>query len=211
MKIELGKIIPQPLPESLVKASELWGEEITINQGQSVLAQATSGKGKSTLLHILYGLRKDFSGTLSWGDAPSSQVKDDDWRAMRSQEISILFQDLRLFPSLTARENLSLLPQLSEERPPVEEMCERLGVHSLLEQPIRTLSLGQRQRIALIRSLRKPFKWLLLDEPFSHLDQHNTELAIGLIEEIRKGNCSGLILTSLDQTTSFRWDRSLKL
>ena len=106
MKIELGKIIPQPLPESLVKASELWGEEITINQGQSVLAQATSGKGKSTLLHILYGLRKDFAGTLSWGDAPSSQVKDDDWQAMRSQEISILFQDLRLFPHLTARENL---------------------------------------------------------------------------------------------------------
>ena len=211
MKIELGKIIPQPLPESLVKASELWGEEITINQGQSVLAQATSGKGKSTLLHILYGLRKDFSGTLSWGDAPSSQVKDDDWRAMRSQEISILFQDLRLFPHLTARENLTLLPQLSEERPPMEEMCERLGVHSLLEQPISTLSLGQRQRIALIRSLRKPFKWLLLDEPFSHLDGHNTELAIGLIEEIRKGNRSGLILTSLDQTTSFRWDRSLKL
>ena len=70
------------------------------------------------------------------------------------------------FPSLTARENLGLLPRLSEERPPVEEMCERLGVHSLLEQPISTLSLGQRQRIALIRSLRKPFKWLLLKRTF---------------------------------------------
>jgi ABC-type lipoprotein export system ATPase subunit len=211
MKIELGKIIPQPLPESLVRTSETWGEEITFDQGQSVLAQATSGKGKSTLLHILYGLRKDFSGTFSLEGTPSEQIKDEDWRVIRSQKISILFQDLRLFPHLTARENLSLLPQLSEERPPVEEMCERLGVHSLIDQQISNLSLGQRQRIALIRSLRKPFKWLLLDEPFSHLDEHNTDLAIGLIEEIRKGNRSGLILTSLNQTTSFTWDRSLKL
>ena len=87
MKIELGKIIPQPLPESLVKASELWGEEITINQGQSVLAQATSGKGKSTLLHILYGPFEKIFRELCHGETPpSSQVKDDDWRAMRSQK-----------------------------------------------------------------------------------------------------------------------------
>ncbi|MEL0098123.1 MAG: ATP-binding cassette domain-containing protein [Opitutae bacterium] len=211
MKIELRNIIPAPLPHSVVSGSELWGKDYTFNQGESILAYAPSGKGKSTLLHIIYGLRKDFTGELVLGEQLSPQSSMGAWQDARSHKLSILFQDMRLFPHLSTRQNLALLPVLSSVIPPVEEMCERLGVLALLEQRVSTLSHGQRQRIALIRSLCKPFRWLLLDEPFSHLDPANTELAVQLIEEIRMLNHAGLILTSLQEESPLQCMHRLQL
>lgn len=211
MKIELKQIIPGPLPAPLVTASQIWGKDLTLKEGQSILAYAPSGKGKSTLLHILYGLRNDFKGSFLLGNSLSGEHTFENWQEWRSQKLSILFQDLRLFPHLTARENLDLLPVLSPHAPPVEEWGERLEVSALLDQKISTLSLGQRQRIALIRCLRKPFRWLFLDEPFSHLDRPNTELAVRLIEEVRQKNGAGLILTSLQEISPLVCDRSIQL
>ena len=211
MKIELKSIIPDPLPHSVVSDSSLWGKDYIFDEGESILACAPSGKGKSTLLHILYGLRQDFAGELVLGEQLSHQLSMGAWQDIRSCKLSILFQDIRLFPQLTCRENLALLPVQSSHVPPVEEMCERLGVHALLDYRIGTLSHGQRQRIALIRSLSKPFRWLLLDEPFSHLDPANTELAVQLIEEIRVLNHAGLILTSLQKESPLLCRHHLQL
>ena len=211
MKIELKSIIPTPLPGSAVSNSQLWGKNYRFDEGESILAYAPSGKGKSTLLHIIYGLRQDFTGELVLGEQISHRLSMDEWQDARSCKLSILFQDIRLFSHLTTKENLALLPVLSSNIPPIEEMCERLGVLALLDQRVGTLSYGQRQRIALIRSLCKPFRWLLLDEPFSHLDPANTELAIQLIEEVRVLNHAGLILTSLQKESPLLCRHHLQL
>ena len=211
MKIALKSIIPDPLPISSISESEIWREQIEFNQGESILAHAPSGKGKSTFLHLIYGLRKDFSGSFILGDFSSKTIGQGDWESLRAQKISILFQDLRLFSHLTARENLSLLPALSDNRPPIEEMCQQLNIGSLLEQKVCTLSHGQRQRFALIRSLLKPITWLLLDEPFSHLDEKNTEAAVHLIEQIRAKEKFGLIQTSLSKGSFLSCDRTIRL
>lgn len=211
MKIELKSIIPTPLPGSAVSNSQLWGKNYRFDEGESILAYAPSGKGKSTLLHIIYGLRQDFTGELVLGEQISHRLSMDEWQDARSCKLSILFQDIRLFSHLTTKENLALLPVLSSNIPPIEEMCERLGVLALLDQRVGTLSYGQRQRIALIRSLCKPFRWLLLDEPFSHLDPANTELAIQLIEEVRVLNHAGLILTSLQKESPLICRHNLQL
>jgi len=79
----------------------------------------------------------------------------------------------------------------------MEEMADRLGMNAFLDQKVSTLSHGQRQRIAIIRALSKPFQLLLLDEPFSHLDEVNQAEASILIQEITERNDASLILSSL--------------
>lgn len=199
MKILLRNLAPHPIPRPLISSSDVWGKEICLNSGQSVQVVAKSGKGKSTLLHLIYGLRSDYEGGCDIDGSCIKIFTEKNWSEMRSARISLLFQDLRLFQKLTARENLELLPVVDSAPYSIEDMCERLEVSHLLHRTVSTLSLGQRQRFALIRSLRKPFSWLLLDEPFSHLDDEAALAAARLIEEFIQLKKAGLILSSLHE------------
>ena len=80
----------------------------------------------------------------------------------------------------------------------IEYWAEQLGVYSLLGKKTSILSFGQRQRIALIRALSKPYQWLLLDEPFSHLDKANQAIVWELVLDDIQSKHAGLIITSLD-------------
>ena len=119
-----------------------------------------------------HGLRQDYTGTAKV-DGTCASFSPQEWERVRRERISLQFQDLRLFPNLSARENLLLLPQSNPAAPSLEEMAERLEMTPFLNQSLSTLSQGQRQRMALVRTLRKPFRFLMLDEPFSHLDETN--------------------------------------
>ena len=130
---------------------------------------------------------------------------------VRRERISLQFQDLRLFPNLSARENLLLLPQTNPVAPSHEEMAERLEMTPFLNQSLSTLSQGQRQRMALVRTLRKPFRFLMLDEPFSHLDETNQMSACSLIEEIVDRNQAGLLVSSLGSTPHLPFDQIIEL
>ena len=101
MKIELKNIIPAALPHLVVSDSQVWGKKYIFDAGESILAHAPSGKGKSTLLHIIYGLRKDFTGELALGEQLCQKSNMDAWQDARSSKLSILFQDMRLFSHLT--------------------------------------------------------------------------------------------------------------
>ena len=211
MNLSLQKIIPHPLPPALVSSSDVWGKEVSFTCGTSTLLEAQSGKGKSTLLHILYGIRKDFDGFCHFDGTDISSLCATQWQHLRSSKFSLLFQDLRLFKHLSLRENLNLVPERDPQAPTLQEMCERLQIDHLLDRAVHTLSLGQRQRAALIRSLAKPYQWLFLDEPFSHLDEANASEAALLIRESTKRNQSGLLLTSLQSQSPLACDRSLHL
>jgi ABC-type lipoprotein export system ATPase subunit len=113
---------------------------------------------------------------------------------------------LRLFPNLTARENIELKRVLHKplyEASKIDEMAERLGVASILLQQAGICSYGEQQRIGIIRALMQSFTWLIMDEPFSHLDKANTKKAADLIaEECAKRN-AGFILTDLEEDSNF--------
>ena len=135
------------------------------------------------------------------------------WSQLRQQSLSVVFQDLRLFPQLTVLENIELKAKLTNavSRDEIKVMTEKLGIAEKLNVQCKILSLGQQQRVAIIRALVQPFKFLLMDEPFSHLDQKNIELASELIDEACRKNSAGIILTSLGEKYLFNYHSTLTI
>lgn len=220
--IELLQVKPFPLVENGISAtSDIFNYTHTTSsttgrifeKGKKYLITAPSGKGKSTLLHLLYGLRQDYEGSIKLDNQDIKTLKADDWANIRQKKLSIVFQDLRLFLNLTAKENILLksrltnTPSVSE----IEAMCEQLGIASVLNQTCETLSYGQRQRVAIIRALCQPFDMLLLDELFSNLDTDNIKIATQLINTACDANGAGFILVSLGDEYYFEYDEKLTL
>ncbi|MBR9916048.1 MAG: ATP-binding cassette domain-containing protein [Algicola sp.] len=212
--IELQQLRPAPLVSlGLNPESDIFGTDCTLEQGANYLIEAPSGKGKSTILHILYGLRKDYEGEAKLDDQLLLGLSPNEISNLRQSRLSIVFQDLRLFTQMTALENIQLNTtwpgSVSDDK--IREMAKRLGVDHLLDKQASTLSYGQRQRIAIIRALAKPFDYLFLDEPFSHLDEENTKLACDLVQERARENKAGIILASLGERFYLEYDRVLQI
>ena len=199
MKIELIDVLPDPIPEKAGIESEVWMGTWVLDSSKRHLVSGVSGRGKSTLLQILSGIRTDFAGNLALNGKDSQNIPQEEWANIRAEKVSLLFQDLRLFPELTALENVHLIPALSKDREDVETMSKRLGINELMDKKCSLLSQGQRQRVALMRALSRPFEILLLDEPFSHLDEENALLAWEVVSEELELRNAGLILTALNE------------
>ena len=215
MTIALDQIIPVPLKDRFSqRKSDIWNNILKLEQGEFVKIKAPSGTGKTTLVHILYKLRNDFEGDVRIDNTSLLNIKEDELATLRQQHISIIFQDLRLFPNLTARENIELKRVLQTpfcDATVIDSMAETLGVGHVMEQAAGLCSYGEQQRIAIIRALVQPFSWLIMDEPFSHLDLANTQKAAALIEvECRKRN-AGFIITDLDEDMNFTYTKQYSL
>ncbi len=201
------------MPGGIRASSGVFATTCVFEKGKKYLVNAASGKGKSTLLHIIYGIRDDYDGIASIDGKDVRQFTANDWAESRKRQLSIVFQDLRLFPQLTGLENILLkngqTDCVSEEE--IMDWANRLGMTPYLQQTATTLSYGQRQRIAILRSLCQPFDFLLLDEPFSHLDEANTKLASDLILETCEKRQAGFVLVSLGEEYFFNYDKKIDL
>ena len=179
MTITFNNILPFPLEEYPHGKESVWKNDFELSIPKKIILNASSGKGKSTFVNIIYGLRKDYTGKMLIDGNDISNLSLDDWIDLRRDKLSIVFQDLQLFPELTVLENLQLKNELSNHKTTEEiiQMLELLGIGDKQDQVCKNLSLGQQQRVAIIRSLLQPFELLLMDEPFSHLDEQNASLA----------------------------------
>lgn len=215
MNFQLDHIVPIPLKDRLLlRSSDVWNTDVVFEKGSSIKIKAPSGTGKTTLVHILYNLRHDYEGGVMVNGHALRNISEDAQATMRQQQVAIVFQDLRLFPNLTARENIELKRILQEPYYPAEkidEMAAALGVAHVMDQRAGLCSYGEQQRIAIIRALVQPFEWLIMDEPFSHLDNNNTRIAAALIEQECKTRQAGFIITDLDEDNHFSYTRKLVL
>jgi ABC-type lipoprotein export system ATPase subunit len=213
-QIQLNNICFDTLPPLALEHSQVWNQTVTINKGEQVLVTAPSGKGKSSFISLLYGLRRDFTGYYKIDGEDTGKFSAARWSDFRALEASIVFQDLRLLMDYTVWDNLELKGKLAGsvfEKDSIVSMAETLGVESLLDKKCNQLSYGERQRMAIIRSLLQKPDFLIMDEPFSHLDDKNAEKALLLIQNEAAKNGSALIMTSLGSDYGWEHDRLILL
>lgn len=215
MQLELKQIVPIPLKDKFSKrGSDIWNNNLQFSKEEWIKIKAPSGTGKTTFIHIVYKLRHDYEGTVLWSNNELTKITGDDLAQLRQKNISVIFQDLRLFTNLTARENIELKRVMQTpvyEKSMIDVMAERLSVSHILDQRAGLCSYGEQQRIAIIRALMQPFDWLIMDEPFSHLDQENIAKASALIAEECSKRKAGFLLTDLDEDNHFNYTRVLNL
>lgn len=215
MDIRLQHLMPLPLQDQLLaKDSDIWGKDILLSAGQQIKITARSGRGKTTLVHLLAGLRNDYTGSVYIGNKNPMNCLPEDLAQLRREELGVVFQDLRLFPELTIRENTEVkkfLPRIPISENTIEDMATELGIDTLLDTPAGICSYGEQQRAAILRALVQPFDWLILDEPFSHLDKLNQQKAIGLITTVINQQKAGLILLDLEPDQCFMYHQQFQL
>ncbi|MCF8234700.1 MAG: ATP-binding cassette domain-containing protein [Bacteroidales bacterium] len=213
MRIQLIDVIPVPLSGMINSDSQIWNRNLLFDEARYYLITAPSGRGKTTLLSVIYGNRKDYEGRVLLGGEVVADMSAKHLTALWQSQFSFVFQDLRLFDELTALENIELKNKLTHHKSPgqMREMAQKLSVDPLLDRKAALLSRGEKQRVSIIRALCQPFNWLLLDEPFSHLDQDNIENGKELIlEECQRQN-AGIIFSSLKEDYGIDFHEKLRM
>lgn len=198
-KIGFHKVVPHVFKDIAGLESEVWNRNVSFERGGVYLVKAASGKGKSTFCSYVIGYRHDYDGIIAFDDDNISKYEKEDWISVRQRHVSYLFQELRMFPELTALENVEIKNRLTgfKTSDQINRWFDMLGIADKRDEKIRLMSYGQQQRVAFIRALVQPFDFILLDEPISHLDDVNAARMGEIVEEEAKIQGAGIIMTSI--------------
>lgn len=213
MYVQLQDLLPVYFDESRKNDSEIWGKTLKFDQGEFIKIVAPSGSGKTSIMHFLYGLRKDYNGKITYNEKVVKNLTLEDFAVYRKNNISLVFQDLRLFHEHTVFENIDIKRQLNPYHPKekIAEMAAQLGIGDKLNTKSKICSYGEQQRVSIIRSLMQPFDFLLLDEPFSHLDSNNAQKAMQLMIDEANARNAAIIFADLERIDYFPHTRIFHL
>lgn len=211
--ISFSHVVPHVFAGREDLDSEIWHNDVTFEKNQLYLIQADSGKGKSTFCSYILGYRHDFTGKVMFDDIDTRNLKVKQWVDIRMNRISQLFQELRLFPELTAMENILIKNNLTgfKQQAQIAEWFEMLGIPEKKNAKVGQMSFGQQQRVALMRSLVQPFDFLLADEPISHLDDGNSRIMADIMMREAKSQGAGVIVTSIGKHMDLPYDKTYNL
>jgi ABC-type lipoprotein export system ATPase subunit len=212
-QIQVNDVLPHFISGTDASVSEIWRKKVIFQKGEYYLLSASSGAGKSSLLSFLFGERNDYRGDILFDETEINAISHKEWCDIRRNQISLVFQGLKLFPDLTAFENIILKNRLTHYKTVDEiiHLLNYLGLAAKKDEKTARLSFGQQQRVAILRALCQPFDFLLLDEPFSHLDEANIEILFELILEELQTRQAGMVICSLGQKYSFNYQCCMKL
>lgn len=211
--ITLNNVLPQVFATRTDLQSDIWKQHVRFEKEKLYLVEAMSGTGKSTLCSYVLGYRHDYSGSVCFDNDDVRTYKVNDWVRLRQNSISHLFQELRLFPELTAIENVQIKNALTHFKSDseIKNWFDRLGIADKLCQKISKMSFGQQQRVAMMRALVQPFDFLLVDEPISHLDDTNASIMADIMMTEAKRQGAGVIVTSIGKHMKLNYDAIYKL
>ena len=169
--------------DTQVKALD--GVDLSVEQGEFVAIVGTSGSGKSTLLHMLGGLDRPTSGTVTVDGRDIFALKDEALTIFRRRKIGFVFQSYNLVPVLSVWENIVLPVELDGAKVDeayVQEVVATLGLEKKLQNLSNQLSGGQQQRVAIARALATKPAILLADEPTGNLDSKTSQDVLSLMK-----------------------------
>lgn len=198
-KITLHNTLPRVFAGQDGIHSEVWQQNVTLERGKRYLISAESGTGKSSMCSYIYGYRQDYSGVIAFDGNDIRTLTVEQWCDIRQRHIAYLPQDMRLFGELTAMENVELKNRLTgfKKLEEIHRLFEIMGIADKENSLASKLSIGQQQRVAIIRTLCQPCDFILLDEPVSHLDDENNRIVADLITQEAARQGAGVIATSV--------------
>ena len=191
------------------------GIDLDVVPGETVAVMGPSGCGKSTLLHLLGGLDRPSAGEIRLAGARLDQLGEHSLARVRRTSIGFVFQAFHLVEELTAAENVEL-PALLAGRSPraartrAQELLEQIGLPDRARHLPSALSGGQRQRVAIARALSNEPRVVLADEPTGNLDSASTLEVLRLLEQLRAGGQT-LVIVTHDERVAATADRLISM
>ena len=198
--------------DTAVKALD--GIDLTVEQGEFVAIVGTSGSGKSTLLHMLGGLDRPTSGSVTVDGKDIFSLKDEALTIFRRRKIGFVFQCYNLVPVLNVYENIVLPIQLDGRRVDkafVRQIVGTLGLEERLEALPGQLSGGQQQRVAIARALAAAPAIILADEPTGNLDSRTSQDVLGLLKITSQKFSQTIVMITHNEEIAQMADRILRI
>ena len=187
---------------------------LTIAPGDFISIMGPSGSGKSTLLHLLSGLDRPTAGQLTYDGRDIYSLSDKELSAFRRRRIGFIFQQFRLLPVLTARENI-IMPLLLDKKQPdegyLQELSRMLGIHDRLTHLPHELSGGQQQRVAIARALIARPDSIFADEPTGNLDSRSGGEVMELLKTVGRELGKALVVITHDSRIAQMADRQFMI
>ncbi len=211
--IQFQNVVPHVFQSRDNSDSEIWGKDVTFQKGHLYLLESASGRGKSTFCSYLLGYRNDYSGQVLFDGHDTRSFRTSQWTDVRKSHVSLLFQELRLFPELTAWENVEIKNRLTSHTAAetIRRWFDMLGIGDKKDALIGEMSYGQQQRVALMRALVQPYDFIVLDEPISHLDDQNAAIMGEIVMEEARCQGAGVIMTSIGKHIPLNYEKTVRL
>lgn len=187
---------------------------LNVEKGEFVAIVGTSGSGKSTLLHMLGGLDRPTSGTVTVDGRELSSLKDEELTIFRRRKIGFVFQNYNLVPVLNVYENIVLPIQLDgnqEDKEYVKQIIDTLGLERKLENLPNNLSGGQQQRVAIARALAAKPAIILADEPTGNLDSKTSQDVMGLLKVTSQRFSQTIVMITHNEEIAQMADRIIRI
>lgn len=197
------------------KLRKAYGDEVVVDgsfsleRGEQVAMIGPSGCGKSTLLHLISGVLRPDSGSVSLDGQDLATLKEASLDRYRARQIGYIFQSFHLLEGLTALENVETVITFAGEShyPRAEELLRELGLEERLSHYPSQLSVGQRQRVAVARAVVNNPPLVLADEPTANLDPAQAKKVVELLQQTCKKVGAALLLVSHDMEAVSMLDR----
>ena len=211
--IQFQNVVPHVFQSRDNSDSEIGGKDVTFQKGHLYLLESASGRGKSTFCSYLLGYRNDYSGQVLFDGHDTKVFRSSQWTDVRKSHVSLLFQELRLFPELTAWENVEIKNRLTSHTAAetIRRWFDMLGIGDKKDALIGEMSYGQQQRVALMRALVQPYDFIVLDEPISHLDDQNAAIMGEIVMEEARRQGAGVIMTSIGKHIPLNYEKTVRL